>query len=117
MKTLLISLVAFGAAASASAVEIKITSFQNIGYNSQTTRGAEVCGKVMGMEGNMVPLKVTTDYNSGYASDYVTFTTPQGNYCQVIQTYLGRVEVSLAANRGLNIQSVRAEAEVEKKKE
>jgi len=77
------------------AIELKITSFRATG-NWPTNKTAEVCGTLKGMEGQIVPLIATADYRSRSAGDYLVHTTPDGNFCAVINTYYSEVQMKLA---------------------
>jgi hypothetical protein len=81
---------------------IKISVFYRVFNNAPI---AEVCGNVTGMNADHVDLKVVADYNSE-PRFYHTFTDLKGNFCEVVMTYGGTVEVSVLNDMtGLKTQS------------
>jgi len=103
MKFLLLNLVAMGLFYSqgilasnyikVAAPVVKVNSFQAVG--PQGSELGEVCGTVTGANGVNVNLKVMADYNSNDPGEYHTFAGPSGNFCELIHTVYGSVEVTL----------------------
>jgi len=73
---------------------VEITSFLRMGDWDKTKAG-EVCGRLHGLEGNVVPLQVVADYRYRAPGYYVTHADKQGRFCHVIHTLRGEVEVSI----------------------
>ena len=90
-----LGLVGFGTFAEEASAEqgIKITSFQRTS-SERGIRTAEVCGRAWGMPLPAL-LRVEADYNTSNKGIYGTMTTGDGNFCTIILTYVGRVQVLL----------------------
>ena len=72
---------------------VNITSFARVGdLNSQM---GEVCGNVQNANGNTVNLNVIADYETRVPGEYHTFSGTDGNFCQVIRTLNGTVNVTI----------------------
>jgi hypothetical protein len=76
--------------AHADAPQITIVEFARI--NNSVL--AEVCGNVKQTLANHIDLVVTTDYANNPRT-YHTFTELNGNFCEVVVTLYGTVQVSL----------------------
>ena len=77
---------------------VKVNSFAAVGAPGSEL--GEVCGTVTGANGAVVNLKVMADYNSNNPGEYHTFSGPSGNFCELIHTYYGTVEVTLLSATG-----------------
>jgi lipopolysaccharide export system protein LptA len=70
---------------------VTVTSFARVGdVNSQV---AEVCGNVKNAVG-LVQLDVIADYETKNSGEYHTTIGTSGNFCQLIRTFYGRVQVN-----------------------
>ncbi len=87
-----------GAQAKDLEAKVEITSFGPVD-SKVTYKLAEVCGKVTGMEGDFVPVRIVPDYNSANPANYMTFVAKDGHFCQVVMTLYGTVEVSLVPHK------------------
>lgn len=76
-------------------VTIAINSFVKIGDPQDVFLNmGEVCGTVKGASDKVFYLKIMSDYNTHNPGEYHTFTGPSGNFCQVIRTLAGSVQVT-----------------------
>jgi hypothetical protein len=96
MKLTLASLISLFAI-SAFAAEVKITSWGAINPNDYQVHAGEVCGKVIDGDGTEKILIVADP--GKYQGEYMTTASPSGNFCMVVGTVRGKVEVTLVGTK------------------
>ena len=78
----------------AATPSISITSWRRINQTEPSDTVAEVCGKVSGTLTGQERVLVTVDPN-GDPAEYTTLLSPKGNFCQIVNSYTGRVQADL----------------------
>jgi hypothetical protein len=90
----------FAFADGAPALTVKITSFTRVDTSATSNSTvAELCGTVtindslaMPKYGNMIPVTITSDPNSGNPGMYTVMIDRTGNFCSLINSYTGTAQ-------------------------
>ena len=76
----------------ADETKVEITSFVMAGSR---TRAAEVCGKISGMKGSWLAVRITVDPKGDRPGVYNTLAGNDGRFCTTVVTYTGLAEASV----------------------
>mgnify|MGYP003395226849 CR=1 FL=1 len=76
----------------AQSAEVKITSFNFIGYRSSA---AELCGSIDGDAGPIAIIDIISDPISKIPGQYSTIASKDGKFCVVINTLTGKADAKL----------------------
>ena len=74
------------------AAEVKITSFNFIGYRSTV---AELCGSIAGAMDPVAIVDITSDPSYKKPAQYSTIASQDGQFCIVINTITGHADAKL----------------------
>lgn len=84
----------FSVSAFAAEPSVEITSFV---YTGQTSRLAELCGKVEGLASSVGFVKITVDHKSKRPGNYHVAVDGDGSFCTVVFTLTGTAVASVKA--------------------
>ncbi len=94
-----------GFSASATENEVKITSFNYTGSNTQV---AEICGELQTVDNQIKIVEVTSDPNWKRPGFYSTIVSESGKFCLTIFTLTGNAEARLRGSNQLYKANVAA---------